>query len=136
MCGVTIKILKFVRPDYRNFKTGFSMVFMDVLSVSFLCIDTHETFWGYIHFQTFENVQLILLHILQNRKLLQNKNVCLCSQFIKLQVLLVHTMKASEGVEVQLLSFLTSALDWGEWPASCPTLAMLPPGKDPPVTNE
>jgi len=36
-------------------------------------------------------------------------------------------MKASGGVEVQPLSFLTSALNW----ASCPTPAMLAPGKYP-----
>jgi hypothetical protein len=41
--------------------------------------------------------------------------------FIKLQVLLVHTKKESGGVEVQLLSFLTSALDLDEWSASIST---------------
>jgi hypothetical protein len=40
-------------------------------------------------------------------------------------------MKASGGVEVQPLSFLTSALDWDEWSASCPTPTMSAPGKYP-----
>jgi hypothetical protein len=40
-------------------------------------------------------------------------------------------MKASGGVEVQLLSFLISALDWDEWSSSCPTPAILAPGKYP-----
>jgi len=32
----------------------------------------------------------------------------------------VHAIKAYGGVEVQLRSFLTSALEGGEWLASCP----------------
>jgi hypothetical protein len=31
-----------------------------------------------------------------------------------------HTIKKYWGVEVQIHTFLTSALDGGEWPASCP----------------
>jgi len=38
-------------------------------------------------------------------------------------------MKIYGGVEVQLYAFITSALDGGEWAASCP--ATLTWGKDP-----
>lgn len=103
---------------------------MSYLSPSFGLIPT-TYFWDTNIFKISKMLQSTLLHILQNTKLSQIKNVRLCSQFIKLQVLLVHTMKASGGVEVQLLSFLTSALDWDEWSASCPTPAMLAPGKYP-----
>jgi hypothetical protein len=103
---------------------------MSYLSPSFGLIPT-TYFWDTYIFKLSKILQSMLFHILQNTKLSQIKNVRLCSQFIKLQVLLVHTRKASWGVEVQLLSFLTSALDWDEWSASCPTLAMLDPGNYP-----
>lgn len=103
---------------------------MSYLSPSFGLIPTTYS-WDIYIFKLSKMLQSMLLHILQNTKLSQIKNVRPCSQFIKLQVLLVHTMKAPERVEVQLLSFLTSALDWDKWSASSPTPAMLAPGKYP-----
>lgn len=99
---------------------------MSYLSPSFGLITTTYTWDTYI-LKLSKMLQSMLLYILQNTKLSQIKNVSLCSQFIKLQGLLAYTMKASGEVGVQFL-FLTSALDWDEWSASCPTLAMLAPG--------
>jgi len=89
---------------------------MSYLSPSFGLIPTTYTWDTYI-LKLSKMLQSMLLHILQNTKLSQIKNVSLCSQFIKLQGLLAYTMKASGGVEVQFL-FLTLALDWDEWSAS------------------
>jgi len=120
------KILWELTEIFKLFSPWYSR--MSYLSPSFLLISTTYSWDTYI-FKLSKMLQSMLLHILQNTKLPQITNVRLCSQFIKLRVLLVHTMKASGGVEVQLLSFLTSALDWDEWSASCPTPAMLAPGK-------
>jgi len=120
------KILWELTEIFKPFSPWYS--YMSYLSPSFGLIST-TYFWDMNIFKLSKMLQSTLLHILQNTKLSQIKNVRLCSQFIKLQVLLVHAMKASGGVEVQPLSFLTSALDWDERSASWPTPAMLAPGK-------
>jgi hypothetical protein len=103
---------------------------MSYPSPSFRLIPTTYS-WDMYIFELSKMLQSMFLHVLQNTKLSQIKNVCLCSRFIKVQVLLVHTMKASGEVEVQPLLFLSSALDWDEWSASCPTPATLASGKYP-----
>jgi hypothetical protein len=44
----------------------------------------------------------------------------------------LHAMEAHEGRRYSSYSYLTSALDGGEWSASRPG-RVLPPGKGPPV---
>jgi len=73
--------------------------YMSYLSPFFGLIPT-TYFWDTYIFKLSKMLQPMLFHILQNTKLSQIKNVRLCSQFIKLKVLLVHTVKASGGVEV------------------------------------
>jgi hypothetical protein len=46
----------------------------------------------------------------------------------------VHSMEVYGTMKIQLLSFLTSALDWGERSASCP--GWFTPQEGAPIPNE
>jgi len=52
----------------------------------------------------------------------------------KSNVIPTHTIKAYRGLGVYLHSFLTSALDGGQWPASC--RGRFTPAKEPSVPTE